>query len=78
MLKDYFRQPEDDGVHHLSTAELRQRAAAILKSGRGLDGIDEVSRILRIIRDRHQQGTRTDGGVSTISQMSEDARYPQR
>lgn len=74
MLKDYFRQNEGDEVHHLSTAELRQRAAAILKSGRGLDGIDEVSRILRIIRDRHQQGSKHDSNVQPLP----DARYPQR
>lgn len=74
MLKDYFRQYEEGEVHHLSTAELRQRAAAILKSGRGLDGINEVTEILNIIRSRFQQGKRRDSNVAELP----DAREPRR
>lgn len=74
MLRDHFRQYEDGDVHHLSTAELRHRAAAVLKSGRGLDGINEVTEILNIIRSRFQQGKRRDGNVEVMP----DARTPQR
>ncbi len=59
MLTSYIRQPEMHEIQHLSTADLRQRAAAILKSGRGLDGIDEVAEILEMIQDRHRQKART-------------------
>jgi hypothetical protein len=59
MLTSYIRQIEMQDIQHLSTADLRQRAAAILRSGRGLDGIDEVAEILEMIRDRHQQKART-------------------
>lgn len=74
MLRDYFRPFEGDDVHHLSTAELRQRAAAILKSGRGMDGIQEVTEVLNIIRSRYQQGKRRDSNVEAMP----DARTPQR
>lgn len=74
MLKDYFRQYEEGEVHHLSTAELRQRAAAILRSGRGQDGIQEVTEILNIIKARYQQGKRRDDNVRDLP----DARTPQR
>jgi hypothetical protein len=54
MLTSYIRQNEVQDIQHLSTADLRQRAAAILKSGRGLDGVDEVIEILDMIRARYR------------------------
>jgi hypothetical protein len=72
MLRLNARLDMEDDNQHLSTAGLRQRAAAILRSGRGQDGIREVTEILNIIQGRYRQ--RRDSNVSELP----DAREPRR
>lgn len=55
MLKEFFNRTKNSDPRHMSSVQLRNRAAAILKSTQGLDGLRDVNELLAIVQERYRK-----------------------